>query len=68
MFLKADVFSALEKQREKELKKSKEDEYEDKNKVAVMYSERKKRLQSAGNILYNPIYVYLLSFYYMFLS
>ena len=52
MFLKADVFSALEKQREKELKKSKEDEYEDKNKVAVMYSERKKRLQSAGNIHY----------------
>lgn len=53
MFLKADVFSALEKQREKELKKSKEDEYEDKNKVAVMYSERKKRLQSAGKFVYN---------------
>ena len=53
MFLKADVFSALEKQREKELKKSKEDEYEDKNKVAVMYSERKKRLQSAGKIHYD---------------
>lgn len=39
---------ALEKQREKEMKKMKEDMYEDKNKVAVMYSERKKRLQSAG--------------------
>jgi len=38
---------AIEKQREKEMKRSREDMYEEKNKVAVMYSERRKRLQNA---------------------
>ena len=38
---------ALEKQREKELKKARDDIYEEKNKVAVMYSEKKKRLESS---------------------
>ena len=40
--------SALEKQREKEMRKEKDEMNEDKNKVAVMYSERKKRLQTAS--------------------
>ena len=42
------IFEALEKQREKEMRKEKDEMNEDKNKVAVMYSERKKRLQTAS--------------------
>ena len=38
---------ALERARERELKKSKDD-FDEKGKVSVMYSERKKRLQSCG--------------------
>ena len=44
------IFVALEKQRERELRKEKDEMNEDKNKVAVMYSERKKRLQTASMI------------------
>ena len=44
-------FEALEKQRERELRKEKDEMNEDKNKVAVMYSERKKRLQTASKDL-----------------
>ena len=42
------IFEALEKQREREMRKEKDEMNEDKNKVAVMYSERKKRLQTAS--------------------
>ena len=42
------IFQALEKQREREMRKEKDEMNEDKNKVAVMYSERKKRLQTAS--------------------
>ena len=45
------IFAALEKQRERELRKEKDEMNEDKNKVAVMYSERKKRLQTASRRL-----------------
>merc|ERR1711915_1038339 len=46
---------ALEKQREKELKKARDDIYEEKNKVAVMYSEKKKRLESSKQRRNTPI-------------
>ena len=57
----------LEKQREREMKKAREDMYEEKNKVSVwkdprqtffqvakMYSEKKKRLEGAKQRLTNP--------------
>jgi len=44
----------LEKQREREMKKAREDMYEEKNKVAKMYSEKKKRLEGAKQRLTNP--------------
>ena len=46
------IFQALEKQREREMRKEKDEMNEDKNKVAVMYSERKKRLQTASKLYF----------------